>query len=69
MRPGRSVQDYVRHASDPAGRKVLAEQLLPLATVVTPNVDEAAALTDLPVTNTVQMRPPPSSSTRWVPSP
>ncbi len=41
---------------DPSGRKVLAEQLLPLATVVTPNVDEASALTELPVTDTVQMR-------------
>src|SRR5262245_23268479 len=41
---------------DPAGRKVLAEQLLPLATVVTPNVDEASALTQLPVTDTDQMR-------------
>ncbi len=41
---------------DAAGRKVLAEQLLPLATVVTPNVEEAAALAQLPVTNTDQMR-------------
>jgi hydroxymethylpyrimidine/phosphomethylpyrimidine kinase len=41
---------------DAAGRKVLAEQLLPLAAVVTPNVDEASALTGLPVTNPDQMR-------------
>lgn len=41
---------------DPSGRKVLAEQLLPLAAVVTPNVEEAAALTGLPVTNLDQMR-------------
>jgi hydroxymethylpyrimidine/phosphomethylpyrimidine kinase len=41
---------------DAAGRKVLAEQLLPLATVVTPNVDEAAALTGRPVADTEQMR-------------
>jgi len=41
---------------DPGGRKVLTEQLLPLATVVTPNVDEASALTQLPVTDTDQMR-------------
>jgi hydroxymethylpyrimidine/phosphomethylpyrimidine kinase len=41
---------------DGPGRKVLAEQLLPLATVVTPNVDEACALTGLPVTGTDQMR-------------
>jgi hydroxymethylpyrimidine/phosphomethylpyrimidine kinase len=41
---------------DAAGRKVLAEQLLPLAMVVTPNVDEAAALAGIPVTDPVQMR-------------
>jgi hydroxymethylpyrimidine/phosphomethylpyrimidine kinase len=41
---------------DGGGRKILAEQLLPLATVVTPNVDEASALTQLPVTDTDQMR-------------
>jgi len=41
---------------DPSGRKVLAEQLLPLAAVVTPNVDEAAGLTELPVTSLDQMR-------------
>lgn len=41
---------------DGPGRKVVAEQLLQLAEVVTPNVDEAAALTGLPVGNTDQMR-------------
>jgi hydroxymethylpyrimidine/phosphomethylpyrimidine kinase len=41
---------------DTSGRKILAEQLLSLATVVTPNVDEAAALTGLPVGNLDQMR-------------
>jgi hydroxymethylpyrimidine/phosphomethylpyrimidine kinase len=41
---------------DAPGRKVLAEQLLPLATVVTPNVDEAAALAGIPVTDPDQMR-------------
>jgi len=41
---------------DGSGRKVLAERLLPLASVVTPNVDEAAALTGLPVGNLDQMR-------------
>jgi hydroxymethylpyrimidine/phosphomethylpyrimidine kinase len=41
---------------DGSGRKVLAEQLLPLAAVVTPNVDEVAALTGLPVGNLDQMR-------------
>lgn len=41
---------------DRDGAKVLAAALLPLAAVVTPNVDEAAALTGLPVTNPEQMR-------------
>lgn len=41
---------------DGSGRRVLAEQLLPLAAVVTPNVDEAASLTGLPVGNLDQMR-------------
>jgi hydroxymethylpyrimidine/phosphomethylpyrimidine kinase len=41
---------------DEAGRRVLLERLLPIATVVTPNVDEAALLTNLPVTNLEQMR-------------
>ncbi|HVO82616.1 MAG TPA: bifunctional hydroxymethylpyrimidine kinase/phosphomethylpyrimidine kinase [Terriglobales bacterium] len=41
---------------DDAGARVLVERLLPLATVVTPNVDEASALTGLAVTNPEQMR-------------
>jgi hydroxymethylpyrimidine/phosphomethylpyrimidine kinase len=41
---------------DPAGLRVLGDRLLPLATVITPNVDEAAALTGLAVTNLEQMR-------------
>jgi len=41
---------------DPAGARVLAERLLPLAAVVTPNLAEAAALTGLPVANLEQMR-------------
>jgi hydroxymethylpyrimidine/phosphomethylpyrimidine kinase len=41
---------------DAAGRKVLAETLLPLATVVTPNVDEASGLTGMPVSNPEEMR-------------
>jgi hydroxymethylpyrimidine/phosphomethylpyrimidine kinase len=41
---------------DDSGVRILVEQLLPLATVVTPNVDEAAALTGLAVTNLDQMR-------------
>jgi hydroxymethylpyrimidine/phosphomethylpyrimidine kinase len=41
---------------DQAGAKLMAETLLPLATVSTPNVDEAAVLTGLAVTNTDQMK-------------
>jgi hydroxymethylpyrimidine/phosphomethylpyrimidine kinase len=41
---------------DAAGTRLLIDELLPLATVVTPNVDEASALTGLPVTDPDQMR-------------
>jgi hydroxymethylpyrimidine/phosphomethylpyrimidine kinase len=41
---------------DAAGVRLLIEKLLPLATVVTPNVDEASALTGLTVTDPEQMR-------------
>jgi hydroxymethylpyrimidine/phosphomethylpyrimidine kinase len=41
---------------DAAGVRVLTEELLPLAAVVTPNIDEASALTGLPVTDPEQMR-------------
>ena len=41
---------------DAAGVRVMLERLLPLAAVVTPNVDEASSLTGLPVTNVDQMR-------------
>jgi hydroxymethylpyrimidine/phosphomethylpyrimidine kinase len=41
---------------DRVGTGLLAEKLIPLATVVTPNVDEAAVLTGMPVTNQDQMR-------------
>ena len=41
---------------DAAGTRLLIEKLLPLATVVTPNIDEASALTGLPVTDPEQMR-------------
>ncbi len=41
---------------DRTGARLLIEKLLPLATVVTPNVDEASALTGLAVTNPEQMR-------------
>ena len=41
---------------DAAGLRLLVERLLPQATVITPNVDEAAALTGFAVTNLEQMR-------------
>jgi hydroxymethylpyrimidine/phosphomethylpyrimidine kinase len=41
---------------DPAGWRLLTEVLLPLATVVTPNVGEASALTGLDVTDLEEMR-------------
>ena len=41
---------------DATGARLLMEKLFPLATVVTPNADEASALTGLAVTNPEQMR-------------
>lgn len=41
---------------DPAGTRVLIERLIPLADVVTPNVDEAAALTGLKVKDLDEMK-------------
>ncbi len=41
---------------DRTGARLLIEKLLPLATIVTPNVHEASALTGLAVTNPEQMR-------------
>ena len=41
---------------DSSGTKVLIEKLIPLADVITPNVDEAAVLTGLRVTDLEEMR-------------
>jgi hydroxymethylpyrimidine/phosphomethylpyrimidine kinase len=41
---------------DAAGARWLTEKLIPLATVVTPNIDEASALTGLTVTDPEEMR-------------
>ena len=41
---------------DAAGAELMIERLLPLASIVTPNVDEASALTELTVTNPEQMK-------------
>ena len=41
---------------EPKGEKLMIERLLRLATVITPNLDEAAALAGFPVTNLEEMR-------------
>jgi hydroxymethylpyrimidine/phosphomethylpyrimidine kinase len=41
---------------EPAGQKLLVEELLPRAEVITPNIDEAAALTGLSVKNLAEMK-------------
>ena len=41
---------------DAAGTRLLIERLLPLAEVITPNLDEAGVLTGMAVTNVDQMR-------------
>lgn len=41
---------------DPAGIRVLIERLIPLADVVTPNIDEAAAITGLKVKDLDEMK-------------
>jgi hydroxymethylpyrimidine/phosphomethylpyrimidine kinase len=41
---------------DPAGTKLLIEKLFPIADVITPNIDEASALTGLKVTDLDEMR-------------
>jgi hydroxymethylpyrimidine/phosphomethylpyrimidine kinase len=41
---------------NPAGIRVLVERLLPLSELITPNLDEAAALAGIAVTNLDQMR-------------
>src|ERR1700704_5890444 len=41
---------------DTGGWQTLIEKLIPLAEVITPNLDEASALTRLPVTNLIEMR-------------
>jgi hydroxymethylpyrimidine/phosphomethylpyrimidine kinase len=41
---------------DAAGTRALIERMLPLVELITPNLDEAGALTGMPVTNLDQMR-------------
>ena len=61
-KPSNIVLDPVVRSSsgavllDAKGTRVVVERILPLAKVVTPNIDEAAHLTGLSVTNPEQMR-------------
>ncbi len=61
-RPPHVVLDPILKSSsgadllDGAGTRVLIDKLIPLAEVVTPNLDEASVLTGLDVTNLDQMR-------------
>jgi len=61
-KPANVVLDPILRSSsgaellDVSGRHVLLDRLLALATVITPNVDEASALTHSPVTNLAEMR-------------
>jgi len=54
---------------DAAGTKLMIERLLPLADVVTPNVDEAAVITGMKVTDLDEMKPPRPDCTKWEPPP
>jgi hydroxymethylpyrimidine/phosphomethylpyrimidine kinase len=62
QKQGNVVLDPILKASsgaslvDPQGAKLILERLIPLATVVTPNIDEASALTGLAVTKPEQMK-------------
>ena len=41
---------------EPKGEKLMTERLLPLALVITPNLEEAASISGLPVTNLQEMK-------------
>jgi hydroxymethylpyrimidine/phosphomethylpyrimidine kinase len=62
VKPPNVVLDPILRSSsgarllDPKGEKLMLERLLPLAAVITPNLDEAAALSGLPVTNLEEMK-------------
>jgi hydroxymethylpyrimidine/phosphomethylpyrimidine kinase len=61
-RPQNVVLDPILHSSsganllDAKGVQILRDRLLPLATLVTPNLAEAGTLTGLPVSGTEEMR-------------
>jgi hydroxymethylpyrimidine/phosphomethylpyrimidine kinase len=61
-KPAKVVLDPILKSSsgasllDEAGIRVLKERLLPLATVITPNIHEATALTGLPIENVDDMK-------------
>jgi len=61
-RPPHVVLDPILKSSsgaqllDNVGAKLMSQRLLPLATVITPNLDEAAVLAEMPVTDLEQMK-------------
>jgi hydroxymethylpyrimidine/phosphomethylpyrimidine kinase len=60
-KPGNVILDPILKSSsgadllDASGARLMVDKLVPLATIVTPNVDEASALTGLAVSNPEQM--------------
>jgi hydroxymethylpyrimidine/phosphomethylpyrimidine kinase len=62
VRPPKVVLDPILNSSsgaillDEVGVKVLKQRLLPLATVITPNIDEATALTGIPIQSVDDMK-------------
>jgi len=61
-KPANVVLDPILRSSsgarllEPKGEKLMGERLLPLATVITPNLDEAMALSGVAVTNLEEMK-------------
>ncbi|HKU21409.1 MAG TPA: bifunctional hydroxymethylpyrimidine kinase/phosphomethylpyrimidine kinase [Terriglobales bacterium] len=61
-KPANVVLDPILRSSsgarllEPKGEKLMGERLLPLATVITPNLDEATALSGVAVTNLEEMK-------------
>ncbi len=61
-KPANVVLDPILRSSsgarllEPKGEKLMRERLLPLATVITPNLDEAAALSGVAVSNLEEMK-------------
>jgi hydroxymethylpyrimidine/phosphomethylpyrimidine kinase len=62
VKPQKVVLDPILKSSsgasllDDSGISILKERLLPLATVITPNIDEATALTGIPIQSVADMK-------------